>query len=73
MSIAETKSNSVVNIKKINGSPYKTRLMEMGFVPGRKIKIERNSSFNPLVVIVGESRYSLNKELANDILVDLGN
>ena len=73
MSIVETKANSIVNIKKINKNPYKSRLMEMGFIPGRKVKIERNSSFNPLVVIVGESRYSLNKELANDILVDIDN
>ncbi len=69
MSLLETKTDSIVNVIKINRNPYRNRLMEMGFYPGAKIKIAKNSKLDPLVVIVGESRYSLNKELANHIIV----
>jgi Fe2+ transport system protein FeoA len=70
MSLLQGKKNSIVSILGIKSNPYKNRLSEMGFVPGVRIKIAENSRFSPLVVIVGESRYSLNKELADDILIE---
>jgi Fe2+ transport system protein FeoA len=70
MSLSETKTDAIVSVTKINSNPYRNRLMEMGFYPGAKIKIAKNSKIDPLVVIVGESRYSLNKELAHHIIVD---
>ena len=69
MSLLQGKTNSILNITKINNNPYKNRLMEMGFIPGMRVKIAKNSIIDPLVVIVGESRYSLDKALAKHIIV----
>lgn len=70
MSLSQAKTGSIVSIVKIEDLEYRSRLAEMGFIQGKKIKIAKNSLIDPLVVIVGESRYSLNKELANSIIVE---
>lgn len=47
------------------------KLIEMGLYVGSRIKIMRNSSSDPNIIIaVGESRYSLSREIAKDILVN---
>ena len=47
------------------------KLIEMGLYVGSRIKIMRNSSSDPNIIIaVGESRYSLSREIAKEILVN---
>ncbi len=47
------------------------KLIEMGLYVGSRIKVMRNSTSDPNIIIaVGESRYSLSREIAKDILVN---
>jgi Fe2+ transport system protein FeoA len=48
------------------------KLIEMGLYVGSRIKVMRNSMSDPNIIIaVGESRYSLSREIANEILVNM--
>lgn len=51
--------------------PIKTRLNEMGFVPGEPLKCIKRSPFNgPLVVQIQDCVYSLDRQLAQNISVN---
>ena len=48
-----------------------TRLLELGFVPGREIEVQVNRGNRLVVVIMGE-KFAIAKELAEGVEVDQG-
>ena len=58
-------------IKDIIDPDLKQRLLEMGCIPGEKIKITRSAPFNgPIAVLISNFTLSLRKEDAKNIQVD---
>ena len=70
MVLSQMKAGDIIHIIGIKENPDKKRLIEMGFTKGKKIEVVRNSVLYPLVVNLGESRYTINKNLTDYIFVE---
>lgn len=58
---------------KSNDTDAVKKLLNMGFVPGRSVKLDsRESADSPLVVVVGDNTVALEPELAPMVFVTAG-
>ncbi|WP_041438290.1 FeoA family protein [Thermodesulfobium narugense] len=63
------KENSEYEIIGIRGGcGLRAKLLEMGFIPGSKVKLLSNSN-GPLIVAINSSRYTMCKGFASKILI----
>lgn len=51
------------------GCNARTRLADMGFLPGERLKVVNNRSAGPLLVIINNTRLILGRGLAHRIIV----
>ncbi len=69
MCLNDRKTGDVVTVSDLEDTPYKRKLLNMGFIKGKSVEVVDNSVLYPMVVKIGESRYSLDKKLSQSILV----
>lgn len=74
MTLWDMPKSSIALVEKLDdklANTLKTRLSEMGFIPGEKLRCMKRSPFNgPLVVQIQDCIYSLDQQLANSINVN---
>ena len=64
-------AGSFVVLRRIRaGKELEARLLAMGFVPGERLEVCRNSAHGPLLVGVKGSRVMLGRGMAEKIAVD---
>ncbi len=49
------------------GDRVSQRLLALGIVPGTNIKVLRNSSFGPLIIMAGETKLALGRGVSSKI------
>ena len=70
MTLSKIESGKTVQMVSIEGGRnLKSRLASMGLISGVKIKVVRNSSNGPFIVVVKGSRLVLGRGMAQKIVV----
>ncbi len=69
MPLVFASENEIVEVVKIEGGhgAYE-KLMEMGIIPGAKIRMVYNAK-GPVIIAVNDSKYALGKGIASKIIV----
>lgn len=69
MPLVFARENEIVEVVKIEaGHGAYSKLMEMGIIPGAKIKMVYNAK-GPVIIAVNDSKYALGKGIASKIIV----
>ena len=71
MTLDKIKSNQLVKVSKVHTEYVPTKFVQLGFIPGAKISLERSPSKNGLLYIVLEGFYlAITEEIAKKIEVE---
>jgi len=62
--------SSVKVVRIVGGKGITRRLVEMGFIPGEKVKILHSDFSGPILVSVKDSKVALGRGIAMKIVVD---
>ncbi len=69
MPLVFARENEIVEVVKIEtGHGIHAKLMEMGIIPGAKIRMVCNAK-GPVIIAVNDSKYALGKGIASKIIV----
>ncbi len=69
MPLVFASENEIVEVVKIEGGHgIHAKLMEMGIIPGAKIRMVCNAK-GPVIIAVNDSKYALGKGIASKIIV----
>lgn len=70
LSLAEVKSGLEVEVVRFDGGEgFRSKVIAMGIIPGKRIKVQSYSTRGPMVAVVEGSRVALGRELARRIVV----
>lgn len=73
LDLMEPGNNGTISHLECDDSAKIRRLLSIGFVPGREVKLEnRLSSQGPLIVRVGNSSIALDLDLASKVFIEEG-
>ena len=71
MTLDKIKLNQLVKVSKVHTEYVPTKFVQLGFIPGAKISLERSPTKNGLLYIVLEGFYlAITKEIAKKIEVE---
>lgn len=69
--LSDVLEDQIVKVKTVSaGEELKKRLLEMGFVSGTEVTVNRNSNNGPLIVSVKGSNYVLHRGMARKVVVE---
>jgi len=71
MTLDKIKSNQLVKVSKVHTEYVPTKFVQLGFIPGAKVSLERSPSKNGLLYIVLDGFYlAITEEIAKKIEVE---
>lgn len=71
--LAEVRSGLEVDVVRFEGGQgSRSKIIAMGIIPGKRIRVQSYSSRGPMVVVVEGSRVALGRELTQHIIVRTG-
>lgn len=74
MDLAKVEINKIAKVIELEESHFSSRLADIGFFPGQKVKVIHRSPFgDPIAIRIGESTFSLRINEAKTIKVELSN
>lgn len=68
--LADVRSGVEVEVVRFDGGEgFRSKVIAMGIIPGKKIQVQSYSTRGPMVAVVDGSRVALGRELARRIIV----
>lgn len=69
-SLADVRSGSEADVVRFDGGEgFRSKVIAMGIIPGKRIRVQSYSARGPVVVVIDGSRVALGRELARRIIV----